>query len=347
MSALLIVPIMGSTSSDSEGAVVLGFLLLQQIQSRSWKPDELELVDWVSAQVSTAIIHNQTLHQVQSLVEDRTAQLERSLKVQAKLYEITRQQIDQLQHLNQLKDEFLTTMSHELNTPLASMKMAIKMLRQPGLSGERQAKYLDILEQEWSREHNLIQDLLTWQQLESNQTNIQPQRFDLKCNIRELAQSFEQKWEDKGLTLKVDYPTDSNKSESDDSPLMLYTDPDSFKRILIELLTNAGKYAEPDTTVCLSATRKVDGQGNQIVLSLTNKGAGISLEEQKYIFDPFRRGKGVTDKAIQGTGLGLALVKSLTQNLHGKIEVNSSEIEDSQTFLTCFTLTLPQFQPQQ
>ena len=88
----------------------------------------------VSAQVSTAIIQAETLRQVQSLVEKRTAELRESLAVQAKLYDRTRHQLDQLRQLNQARDEFLSTVSHELRKPLTSMTLAIRMLRQMGLS---------------------------------------------------------------------------------------------------------------------------------------------------------------------------------------------------------------------
>jgi len=86
-------------------------------------------VQLVSAQVSTAIIQTETLRQVQSLVEQRTVEL-REMSVQAKLYDRTRTQLEQLRHLNQAKDEFLSTVSHELRTPLTSMTLAIRMLRQ-------------------------------------------------------------------------------------------------------------------------------------------------------------------------------------------------------------------------
>ncbi|HEY9872937.1 MAG TPA: GAF domain-containing protein [Candidatus Obscuribacterales bacterium] len=326
MPALLMVPL------ENQGTV-LGFLVLQHSQPRRWQPEELDLVKWVSAQASTTIIQSQTLHQVQALVEERTAQLQSSLELQAKLYEKTRQQIDQLRHLNQLKDEFLSTMSHELRTPLTNMAMAIRLLRQPELPTERRAKYLDILDQQCTQEINLINDLLTLQDLESNHSPINPIKVDLKGIITDLAESFKQKWADKRLTLAVDLPKRS---------LMLQTDPDSLSRMLLELLTNAGKYSEPDTTVHLRVTHQVTEQVEQIILTLCNTGLCISLTELKYIFDKFRRGEGVTEKAIPGTGLGLALVKCLVQHLNGTIDVKSCPIGNSQSCETCFTLTLPQ-----
>ncbi|MFE1743843.1 GAF domain-containing protein [Coleofasciculus sp. H7-2] len=326
MPALLMVPL------ESQG-IVLGFLVLQHHQPRSWQSEELELVKLVSAQASTAIIQTQSLRQVQALVEERTAQLQGSMEMQAKLYEKTRQQLDQLRQLNQVKDEFISNLSHELKTPLTKMKMAICMLRQAELPLERRAKYLEILDEQCTQEINLIADLLALQELESKKSSIHLQKVDLKQVIQELVEAFEQKWGDKGLTLAVELPKRS---------LMLQTDADSLNRILQELLTNAGKYSEPDSTVHLRATHEINPQGNQIVLQLSNNGSGISPTEMGYIFDKFRRGEGITKQAIQGTGLGLALVKSLVQHINGAIAVSSCSTEDTHACETCFTLTLPQ-----
>lgn len=319
-------------SLESQGTV-LGFLLLQQRQPRIWLTEELELVELVSAQLSIAILQFQTLRQTSALVEERTAQLEWSLSVQAKLYEKTRQQIDQLRRLNALKDEFLSTMSDQMRNPLASMRMAICMLRQPGLPVERQIRYLDILEQQCNLEINLINDLLTLQELESQKSQLQPQKVDIREMIKKLEQSFTEKWSIKGLSMEVHLPKRS---------LVLDTDADSVSRIIQELLTNAGKYSEPDTKVVLRASYQVNQKVPQVILSLSNIGSSISPAEQDYIFEKFRRGEGVMQKGIQGTGLGLALVKCLVQHLNGTITVSSSPIDNSQSWLTCFTLTLPQ-----
>jgi signal transduction histidine kinase len=224
------------------------------------------------------------------------------------------------------------------------MKMAIKMLRQPQCNSERKEKYLDILEQEWNREYGLIKDLLTLQQVESNKLNIQPQEVSLNQIIDHLATDFRKKWsENKGLTLNINYDYgNSRKKETSTDNLQVYIDPHSLKQIIGELLLNAGKYAEPNSQVEVFASRKIISEGYQIILTITNCGWGISTNEQRYIFDKFRRGKGVTDSAIPGTGLGLTMVKSLVDYLAGKIEVKSVPIDNSSTFKTSFTVTLPQ-----
>ncbi|WP_144872659.1 ATP-binding protein, partial [Hyella patelloides] len=301
-SALLMMPLMGKTTSESQPALVLGFLVLQRDRLYTWNTEEINLINWISVQMSTALIHHQTLNQVQSIVEERTSQLQWSVDVQAKLSEKMRQQIKQLKKLNDLKDDFLNSMSHELKTPMTSMKMAIKMLRQ-NISDTMRERYLDILEQEWDREYNLIKDLLTLQQVESGELAFDPQELHLNQIIENLSASFTKKWHsDKGLTLET---TLSN------SNLQLYSDLDSLQNILNELLLNAGKYSDADTTVQLSATTCNTLKGKEIEITVSNYGAEIEPSELPYIFDKFRRGKGVTDRAVPGTGLGLTLVKHL------------------------------------
>ena len=335
-SALFMNPLMGNIASDNQSGLVLGFIVLQNIQSRVWLIDELDLVNWVGIQIATAIIHHQTLNQVQSLVEERTAQLKWSLDVQAKLSDKMRQQIEQLRQLNELKDDFLSSMSHELKTPLTSMKMAIKMLRQPQLPEPLREKYLNILEQEWNREYSLIRDLLNLQKVESGELTVHPQELNLNQIVGELAHSFNQKWQpDKGLNLETDFS---------DSSLTLYSDPESLQNIFRELLLNAGKYSDVDTKIHLAITRQVSAKSNQITITISNYGAGISTEELPHIFDKFRRGKGVTDRAVAGTGLGLALVKYLVEHLNGTIDVKSEPTDESTVFLTTFTVKLPQLQ---
>lgn len=322
--AVLLMPL------ESQGKV-LGFLVLQQAVARSWQPAELNLVEMVCAQVSNAIIQSQTLRQVQTLVDERTEQLKRSLEVQAKLYERTRQYVEQLQELNELKDEFLSNMSDRLRYPLTNMLMSIRNLRLPGIAPERQVKYLDILEVECTKEINLINDLLTLQKLESHQGTPHLETIDVNLKIQDLAASVSKNLTDKGLSITVDLP---NK------PLKLQTELESFDRILKELLTNVCKYSEHDSVVHLQAAHRVDQQLDQVIIKVTNTGRGISEEEATYIFDKFRRGKG---RWVPGTGLGLALVKSLVQHLNGAIALESIPLKDSQLSEICFTLTLPQF----
>mgnify|MGYP002777096138 CR=1 FL=1 len=327
--ASLVVPL------ESQGAI-LGFLVFQDMQPRSWQQAEIDFAELASAQVSTAILQTETLRQVQALVEKRTSELQQSLAIQARLYEKTRQQLDQLRHLNQLKDEFLDTVSHELRTPLTSMALAIRMLRQVGMAGDRGTRYLDILEQQCAQETNLVNDLLALQELEANQVPLNAEAIMLEELIAALSEGFHRTWATaKGLQLVVEATTSS---------LWMQSDRDSLNRVLLELLTNAGKYSAPNSQIQLKVMCQPGAIATppQIVISLTNQGIGIGSTDLPHVFERFRRCKGVTQQAIPGTGLGLALVKRLVEHLQGTISVASTPIPDSEEWETCFTLLLPQ-----
>lgn len=343
MSAWLIVPLMRRTGSDAGTTLAIGFLILQARYPRGWQNEELELVRWVGEQLSTAMLQNQAQRQVQSLVEERTAQLRWSLELQAKLSEKMRTQIDELKRANQIKDEFLATVQDELKHPLAKMKMAIEMLKIIPDTQRRQ-RYMEILETECAKETKLIVDLLTLQQLRSQQFSSDRQQLDIREIVNSVARTFEQRWTDKGLSLEVTYQLATTASQTSETQPILYTDPNSLNRILLELLSNAGKFSEPDTLVRLEVRLQASDTGRQIVLTVTNIGGGLSPEEQEAIFKPFtqvRRREGTE----QGTGLGLALVQSLVEHLNGTIEVSSIPSENDSTYVTAFTLTLPQSQP--
>ncbi|QDZ39459.1 GAF domain-containing sensor histidine kinase [Euhalothece natronophila Z-M001] len=333
MPSWLITPLMGTSRGNPDSQMVLGLLLLQNQTIRKWQQEEQEIVSWVSTQASTAIIHNKTLQRVQSLVDERTSQLQRSLDVQAKLYETSRHQVQQLEELNQLKDDFLATISHELNTPLATMKMAIQMLQKPELSPERQRVYLNILDQEWQREHNLIKDLLTLQKIDNEGLSLQVQSIYLKELLTSLGEEMTTKWQRKNLGFILNDETNLAEEEV----LQLYSDLESVRRVFAELMNNAGKYSSEQTTVEVVISQS---DYHWIMISVSNIGHGISPAEQGYIFERFRRGKGATQKAIPGTGLGLALVKSLVEHLHGTIDVDSEYSADG-LGKTTFYVTLP------
>ena len=306
----------------------LGFLVLQSRRSRHWSAQDMDFAKLVAGQVSSAIIQTETLRQVESIVEDRTAQLQHSVDLQAKLYELNRKQIERLREMNKRMDEFLSTLSHELRTPLTSMMLAIRMLREATLTPDRRSQYLNILEQQCAQETRLINDLLALQELETKQVLMQLQLIDLPSFMRDLESGFVQQWTSKGLTLEMDLP----------GKLAISTDASSLNRVLVELLTNAGKYSDPSTRVSLRVTQSI---ARQISIVITNIGGGIPAEEMPHIFEKFRRCQGMTDNAVPGTGLGLALVKSLVQHLGGTVSATSQPIEEGTTYVTTLTILLP------
>ena len=311
----------------------LGFLVLQHDQSRRWTAAEIDFIELIAGQISSAIIQTETLRQVESIVEDRTAQLQHSVDLQGKLYELNRKQIERLREMNKRMDEFLSTLSHELRTPLTSMMLAIRMLREATLSPERRSQYLNILEQQCAQEASLINDLLALQELETKQVAMQVQVVDIPHLIQELKHGFEQRWTRKGLSLDIETVPG----------ISLSTDVGSLNRVLLELLTNAGKYGHANTQITM-AFKTI---GKQLEITVSNLGAGITAAELPYIFEKFRRGQGITDSVVPGTGIGLALVKSLVQHLSGTITAESTIVtekqnhEDAPSHLTIFRILLP------
>ncbi len=234
---------------------------------------------------------------------------------------------EQLRYLQYLKEDFLSTLNHELRTPLTSMMLAIRMLRRPDLTPERSAMYLDILEQQCSREINLVNDLLMLQTLESKAPPLARQSTDLGKLLSEVGAQSTTQFQRAELTLDWQLPA---------KPVVLSTDPEQLAKALQELLGNACKYSAPQTavTLCLADNQ---AQNGRVTLQISNLGAAIEAEELPHVFDKFRRGRNATKDGIAGTGTGLALVRGIVEQMGGTISV-SSQPSDRGLWQTCFTL---------
>ena len=241
---------------------------------------------------------------------------------------------EQLRHLNALKEDFLSTLNHELRTPLTSMMLAIRMLRRPDLTPDRAALYLDILEQQCSREIGLVNDLLMLQTLESKAAPAVRQTTDLGPLLSHVAEQSTAAFQQAQLSLDWQPPAQA---------VVLSTDPDLWTKVLRELLGNARKYSAPQTAVTL-ALADHRAQNGRVTLQISNLGAAIEADELPHIFDKFRRGRHATSDGIAGTGTGLALVRGLVAQLGGTIRVSShpsdADPSDATLWQTCFTLEL-------
>ncbi len=232
---------------------------------------------------------------------------------QARLYQASLAQVQELEKLNQLKDDFLSTISHELRTPVANMKMAIQMLKVSGELNEQVQHYLEILQAECNREISLINDLLDLQRLENlsysggfvESINLQAW---LPIIIEPLRVSIQQHHQTLQLNLSPDLPK-------------LFSDYASLKRILTELLNNACKYSPDSAEIKLNVC--YDSITAATVFSISNP-VEIPAEELPRIFDKFYRVPNLDAWKQGGTGLGLALVQKLVEQLQGTIFVESS-----------------------
>lgn len=289
----------------------------------------------------------QSVHQLQTekleLLKSRNAELERQVQERTS-------KVEELQQLNILKDDFLSTVSHELRTPLANMKMAIHMLKIVPDS-ERGKKYLEILESECMRETNLINDLLDLQRLESSAAPILLENLDLLEWLPNIINPFYSRTKERSQVLNVQYYP---KLQS------IKTHPNSLERIIAELLNNACKYTPNGGEIFLGIHYR--SLSNWLELTSTTKNkrktktqnislpspaisdplqivirnpAEIPEQELPRIFEKFYRVPNSDPWKQGGTGLGLALVQKLVEQLNGTIQVESSQN------LTTFTIEFP------
>lgn len=231
------------------------------------------------------------------------------------------QQVEELQRLSQMKDDFLSTVSHELRAPLTNFRLAIDLLAISDSETER-AQYLAILERECTRETELINDLLDLQRLDANARQRDLENIELQSWLPTIVEPFRDRAVAQQQTLQVEIASELPPIASD---------PHSLKRILVELVNNACKYTPPAGEITVTA----QSTPPYLELVVSNSGAEIPPTELPRIFDKFYRVPKADQWQRGGTGLGLALVKKLVEHLSGTIHVRSG------SGLTTFTVQLP------
>ena len=269
---------------------------------------------------------------------------------QSRLYQAVQAQVDELEQLNRLKDDFVSTVSHELRTPMASIRMAIQMLEvvllktedgqprgaaapsslilQPS-SFQRVARYFQVLRDECQRETRLIEDLLDLSRLEQRLTTLNRSTLDLQHWLTQLVIPFVDRAHRQQQRLET---------RLDTALPALTTDYAYLERILNELLQNACKYSPTGETIVLAAQPIGTSDTmlrSHIAISISNSGVEISVEQLKRVFNKFYRIPNNNPWQHGGTGLGLALVKTLIEQLHGTIEASSAH------GWTTFTIRVP------
>jgi PAS domain S-box-containing protein len=248
---------------------------------------------------------------------------------QARLYEASRARGRELESLERLKNEFLKTLSHELRTPIASIRLAAEtlegLLEHKGVLPDENGtidEILAILDQECRRQGQLIEDLLTLTYLDAETTPAPIEEIDVASWLALLGEMFRKKARERQQEFRLEM--------ENDLPL-LYTDSTTLDRIVRELLTNACKYT-PDGGSIVLAVRLL---GENLSIEVRNLEAEIPASELSRIFDPFYRIPKQDPWRYGGTGLGLALVRKLIDRLRGSIAVTSDDRE------TVFMVTLP------
>ena len=247
---------------------------------------------------------------------------------QSRLYQAAQNQVTALERLNQLKDDFLSTISHELRTPMANIKLAIQLLNTVLTPAQVLAtvpnanRYFQILQQECDREIVLIDNLLKLSRLDTDSEPLNLCSIDPVIWLSHAVEPFVERVCEYHLTLSVEVP-----------PTLppLTTDLTCLAQILTELLTNACKYSPPGESIIVTAW----AEGGTVHIAVTNTGIEVPAEEVPRIFDTFYRIPNRDPWRYAGTGIGLALVKKLVAHIGATIAVESGDGQ------TTFRVTIP------
>ena len=223
-----------------------------------------------------------------------------------------------------LQTDFVNKVSHDLRTPLTSIRMFVETLQMGRLSDpSRQAEALGIIAEEVTRLSALINRLLDWARMESGKRSY---RFE-PCEVGSLVDDALAALAPQLLT----QPAEVRRELPAGLP-RVWVDRAALGDALLNLLQNACKYTGPEKKIAVTA----HADGPTVFLTVSDNGPGIARADQKRIFEKFYRGKDPLDRTIEGSGLGLSMVKHIAKAHGGKVTVASQPGQGA-----AFTLALP------
>lgn len=230
----------------------------------------------------------------------------------------TRTKYQEQHELSKLKDEFVSTVSHELKTPLTSIRLYVSLIEKQGPLTMKQQETIQIIQKENKRLTTLINDILDLSKMENKKITIKPSNVNLHALLESTLHS--NLAEEKQIVLVNNIP----------QKMMVIVDEDRFKQVIINLYSNAVKFTPTGGKVTFAA-RKRKTAWEFIV---ADNGIGIPKEKQNLLFTKFFQVENYLTRQQGGTGLGLAIVKHIVALHKGKITVRSA-IGKGTTFILC------------
>jgi PAS domain S-box-containing protein len=215
--------------------------------------------------------------------------------------------------LSRSKDEFVATVSHELRTPLNAIFGWVRLLRSGNLNAAQHAHALEVVERNTRAQAQLIEDLLDMSRVITGNLRLEMRRVDLANVVRAAADSVKPAAEAKELTVELDL---------DPRVGPISGDADRLQQIVWNLLTNCVKFTPKGGRIDVS----LQAEGSDAVLRITDSGIGIGPELLPHVFERFRQGTSSASRAHGGLGIGLALVRHLTE-MHGGTATAASDGE--------------------
>ncbi|MEV7429055.1 MULTISPECIES: ATP-binding protein [unclassified Nocardioides] len=220
--------------------------------------------------------------------------------------------VEQMKTLDRARTEFIATASHELRTPVTSILGYAEMLAE-GAAGPldpHQARLLERVTRNGERLLRLIEDLLTLSQAEADEQAPVWSTVDVGEVARQAWDTMGPHFVGRTLDVRLEVPS---------TPALVRGDSVEIGRVVVNLLTNAVKYTPDGGSVTLLVRRA----GEAVEVAVADTGIGIDGADQGRVFEPFFRAHEVQQRAIQGSGLGLALVRQLTRAHGGSVRLDS------------------------
>jgi PAS domain S-box-containing protein len=225
------------------------------------------------------------------------------------------------QDANRVKDEFLATLSHELRTPLNAMLGWAQMLRSMTLQPETEARALESIERNARAQAQLVEDLLDISRIVSGKLQIHVDDVDLARVVLEAIESVRPALVAKRLELQLDVPGDLGA--------LVKGDADRLRQVAWNLLSNATKFTPAGGQV----TVRVRVARGHAELAVTDTGIGIPREFLGHVFERFRQAESTVSRRHGGLGLGLAIVRHLTEAHGGTVDAESAGEGQGATFV--------------
>jgi signal transduction histidine kinase len=262
---------------------------------------------------------------VQSRTEDLNSTinaLEKEIYVRKRAEEEAQKALERERELNELKSKFVSIASHEFRTPLSTVLSSASLIDQYNERDEKEkvTKHVQRIKSSVNHLTSILNDFLSLGKLEEGKIDVVKESFRLADFLNEVEEEI-------SSTLKPGQVLEISCTEG---PIEISSDVRVLRNILFNLISNASKYSEAGKTISVSCKRT----GSDVLFIVKDEGIGIPTADQKHMFDRFFRASNAGN--VQGTGLGLNIVKRYVELLGGSISFTS---EDGQGSI--FTVSLP------
>lgn len=244
-------------------------------------------------------------------------EMEQRKKVETQI----REMLEREKELSELKSRFVSMASHEFRTPLGGILTSATLIEKYPLTEDesKRGKHIQNIKKSVKNLTNILNDFLSLDKLEQGKVTSSPMEFNFIDFLEELVQDLRETNHKHNIMLE-------HKAHA----AVLFQDKEMVRNILLNLLSNSLKYSAENTVINL----RTDIKGRDLVIEIQDQGIGIPKEEQKHLFERFFRAHNVTN--LQGTGLGLNIVRRYLDLMGGSIDFTSME-----NVGTTFTITLP------